>query len=232
MAVPRIDPELREFYERSYDGTSDYREGTTGWKLRNMYALCDGLPHAIVLDVGAGEGSFAQRFCDDGFAREVTALEVAESAVAAIKSRDISCLTGAAVFDGYELPYPDASFDLVTLINVLEHVENPRLLLREAARVGRHVYVNVPLEDTLRLDCSSEDIGHIVFFSRKTMLSLVRTSGLELVRSLMSVPGLRAAGSRGRRARVKRVLHRIAPSVAEALFTYHLSLVCRRASTS
>jgi len=229
MADPPIDPKLREFYERSYHGTSAFREGTTEWKLRHLYELCAGVPHATVLDVGAGEGSFAQRFCDDGFALEVTALEVSSSAVAAIKSRDIACLVDAAVFGGSALPHDDDSFDLVTMINVMDHAENPRLLLREAARVGRHVYIHVPLEDTVRLDCSTEAVGRISFFSHKTMRSLVRTTGLELVAERISVaPGTDADRGRARRARAKQAAHRVLPRAAEALFTYHLSLLCRR----
>jgi SAM-dependent methyltransferase len=229
MAEPHIDPALREFYERSYTGPSAFREATTGWKLRHLYDLCAGVPHAAVLDVGAGEGSFAQRYCDDGFARTVTALEVASSAVAAIRSREIACLKDAAVFDGYTLPYEDDSFDLVTLINVMMHIEHPRLLLREAARVGRHVYLHVPLEDTVRLDCAEEAIGHLNFYSRKTMQSLVRTSGLETVAARVSVaPAPDADRGKARRARIKEAAHKVLPGAAEAVFTYHLSVLCRR----
>jgi SAM-dependent methyltransferase len=38
-------------------------------------------------------------------------------------------------YDGYELPFPDRSFDLVYTKQVLEHVRKPELALRELARV-------------------------------------------------------------------------------------------------
>ncbi|MDR1112000.1 MAG: class I SAM-dependent methyltransferase [Deltaproteobacteria bacterium] len=45
------------------------------------------------------------------------------------------------------LPYPDQSFDLVTSTEVIEHLENPRLFLREIARVlrpGGHAILSTP----------------------------------------------------------------------------------------
>jgi SAM-dependent methyltransferase len=40
-------------------------------------------------------------------------------------------------FDGRQLPYSDASFDVVMFIDVLHHTVDPMILLREAVRVSR-----------------------------------------------------------------------------------------------
>jgi SAM-dependent methyltransferase len=42
-----------------------------------------------------------------------------------------------AEFNGREIPYDDASFDVVMFVDVLHHTEDPMTLLREAARVAR-----------------------------------------------------------------------------------------------
>ena len=42
-------------------------------------------------------------------------------------------------FDGTNIPYDDASFDAVMLVDVLHHTSDPMILLREAARITRNV---------------------------------------------------------------------------------------------
>jgi SAM-dependent methyltransferase len=49
--------------------------------------------------------------------------------------------------DALKLPFPDDSFDIVTLFDVLEHIEDDRSAAREALRVvrpGGHVLVSTP----------------------------------------------------------------------------------------
>jgi ubiquinone/menaquinone biosynthesis C-methylase UbiE len=55
------------------------------------------------------------------------------------------------VADVHHLPFPDNSFDLVLCLEVLEHVPDSRLGLRELLRVARdHVLVSVPHEPFFR----------------------------------------------------------------------------------
>jgi SAM-dependent methyltransferase len=49
------------------------------------------------------------------------------------------------------LPYPDSSFDLVLLVEVLEHVADPNATLAEAARLAPAAIVSVPFEPWWRL---------------------------------------------------------------------------------
>jgi SAM-dependent methyltransferase len=44
-------------------------------------------------------------------------------------------------FDGEHIPYPDRSFDVVMFVDVLHHTADPRILLREAARVGKALLI-------------------------------------------------------------------------------------------
>jgi SAM-dependent methyltransferase len=44
-------------------------------------------------------------------------------------------------FDGSTIPYPNKTFDIVMFVDVLHHTEDPRVLLREAARVGKAILI-------------------------------------------------------------------------------------------
>lgn len=210
-------------------GTSEWREICALDKVANILALCRDVPRHTLLDIGSGEGALLQELSDLHFADEMRALEVSTSAVNAINGRHIASLADVRLFDGYSIPYGQGSFDLVTISHVLEHVENPRALVHEAARVGHHVFVEVPLEDTLRLRCNTS-IGHINYFRLETIVSLLETCGLEVVASKVTNPGLSYVyrGKSGR-SRIRQLALRLAPGAARHLFTYHCALLCRTA---
>lgn len=49
------------------------------------------------------------------------------------------------IFDGYNIPFPDNFFDVVTCVDVIEHVENYDHLIKEMLRVSRKgVFLSTP----------------------------------------------------------------------------------------
>ena len=49
------------------------------------------------------------------------------------------------IFDGYNLPFPDNSFDVVTCVDVIEHVEDFNRLIKEMLRVSRKgIFLSTP----------------------------------------------------------------------------------------
>ena len=89
-----------------------------------------------VLDLGTGNGGVAFAFanCPD---YRVAALDVGRNPVL----RDVARATGLpvryALASGRELPYGDASFDIVLLIETIEHVARARQMGQEILRVLR-----------------------------------------------------------------------------------------------
>lgn len=94
------------------------------------------------LDLGADNGVLSYLFRESG--GEWASADLSGKAV-----RSIRDLVGERVFlvDGRTLPFADAIFDLVVVIDMLEHVADDRALVGEIARVlrpGGEVIVNVP----------------------------------------------------------------------------------------
>ncbi len=188
-----IRPDLRAHYESYYDGASEWRRLGALGKAANILAVCTGEgPLDSVLEIGCGDGAVLARLDELGFGGTLEGVDISSSGIAALRARGLKRLRAAEVFDGSRLPHADGSVDLAVLSHVVEHLEHPRQLLGEAARVARRVVVEVPLEDTWRhpRDYRPSPVGHINFYSRANLRRLVQTCGLTVLRERWSNPPL------------------------------------------
>lgn len=101
--------------------------------------ILDGLARGALLDVPAGHGALAARLRAAGF--DVRCCDLYP---------EIFRLRGVEITRGdlnRDLPYDDQSFDYVTCLEGLEHIENPQQAIREFARLlrpGGCLIVSVP----------------------------------------------------------------------------------------
>lgn len=235
MNALSVTPGIRDLYNNQYGGESEWRKIGAQDKVRNIQALCGEIPHDRILDIGSGEGSILQRLSDRNFGLSFCSLEISESAVRTIRERKIAKLKECSLFDGYTIPYADGAFDLAILSHVVEHLEYPRLLLQEASRVAKFVFVEVPVEDTVRLKANYVPlpVGHINFYSPKTIRLLIQTCGLEVLTQITTNPSRRTQkfqfGFRGTlKYFLKNLLLSLSPAMATRFLTYHSSLLCTR----
>ena len=188
-----------------------------------------------MIEIGAGEGAVLAELDRLGFAEELYALDISSSGVAAISSRNLPRIKECKTYDGYSIPYEADRFDLAVLTHVVEHLEYPRKLIYEAARVAKHLFMEVPLEDTLRMspDFVASTVGHINFYSPYTFRRLAQTCGLEVLDQRVE-PASLAAHAFHNRARgtlgfiVKAGCLKVAPRLAPRLFTYNSAMICRK----
>jgi ubiquinone/menaquinone biosynthesis C-methylase UbiE len=111
-------------------------------------ALPDTRPDRV-LEVGVGEGEVFERVRERWSGVPYAAVDLPDASLAADWRR--RGLAGTFADIG-RLPFPDASFDLVLAIEVLEHVPDPALAVDELARVARHhLVLSVPREPIWRV---------------------------------------------------------------------------------
>lgn len=104
-----------------------------------VVGILQDLPRGALLDVPAGEGALAARLIDAGF--DVRCCDLYP---------EIFQLDGVDIHRGDldgDLPFSNQSFEYVTCLEGLEHIENPQQAMREFARVLKpagHLIVSVP----------------------------------------------------------------------------------------
>jgi ubiquinone/menaquinone biosynthesis C-methylase UbiE len=129
---------------------------------------------AAILDAGCGTGGVLRELARRGDAAGVDAS--AESvAIAAERVPDAD----VRVADAGALAFDDRRFDLVCCLDVIEHVDDDRAVLRELRRVARQdgrLLVTVPAHPSL---WSGHDIaaGHRRRYRRRTLLAAAQDAG-------------------------------------------------------
>jgi SAM-dependent methyltransferase len=138
-------------------------------------------PTDSVLDVGFGLGYGLQIMAAK--AEKLMGVEVDAPAVA--RAQRIFAghprIADILSYDGIHLPFPDKSVDVVTCIEIIEHVENYRGLLLEMARVAqRAVFIATPNrrpENTLK-NGSPKNYWHLREWTKDELDSIFKELGL------------------------------------------------------
>jgi SAM-dependent methyltransferase len=225
--------DLKQHYDTYYRGRSEWREVGALEKAANIDDMWRrqhrARPHAEVLEIGCGEGAVLEQLRDREY--RVRGLELSSSGAAVARERGLKVDT----YDGSRFPYGDGSFDLAVLTHVVEHLENPRIVLNEAGRVAPWVFVEVPLEYgwRTRRDFAWSQLGHINLYDRKLIRHLLQSTHLEVIDERIGGPSrdahrFRRGALRGTFAwGVREAARAVAPSLAQRIFTYHAAFLCR-----
>ena len=88
-----------------------------------------------LLDIGCGAGFLSNALAREGY--DVVGLDASEASLAVARCHDETNSVRYDAGDALALPYPVDSFDAVSAMDFLEHVEDPAAVVAEAARVLR-----------------------------------------------------------------------------------------------
>lgn len=147
--------------------------------LNEVLAKADLPEQADVLDVGCGTGGnldFLQAY------GEVDGCDYAEEALRYCAKRGFSHVLQADICD---LPYADGSYDLVTSLDVIEHIRLDTVAFSELARVvrpGGYILVTLPINPRLysSFDCLC---GHLRRYTFADVRTIAAANRLELCRT-------------------------------------------------
>jgi SAM-dependent methyltransferase len=132
-----------------------------------------------ILDVGCGTGANLEMLAQFG---EASGVDVSTEALAFCRQRG---LQSVRLGEAEHLPYEDATFDLVTGLDVVEHLDDDIAGLREMHRVlrpGGYAFLFVPA--FMFLWGMQDDISHHRRrYTRAQIEQAVRTAGFEIERS-------------------------------------------------
>lgn len=114
---------------------------TRTWAIEKFLATMPKQTNLQVLDVGCGAGNMIHHLAQYG---QVQGIEYDARPVKIAQARGYDVRQGDAT---KEIPFPDASFDLVTALDVIEHVDADDRVLSESYRVlrpGGYVLITTP----------------------------------------------------------------------------------------
>lgn len=174
--------ELVEFYSDGYDLTKYYSPITEQRYLELLGEFEAYRNTSKLLDIGCGYGFFLETAKQNNW--DVTGVEITDDAVKACTSKGLRMHHGTLETAHFQ----DETFDVIVLIETIEHVIQPEKLITEIHRVlrpGGLVYLTTPNFNAInryRLKAQYDVIQyplHLSYFTPKTLQRFFESNGFE-----------------------------------------------------
>lgn len=177
-----------KYYQKEQQVT-DFNPKNDPSEIQRCYAALSAFPKGDVgdlLDVGCGDGFFCSWVTKKVNNIKSSGVDISIGRLKRARKRygDITFIEGGFPV----LPIENDSYDLVSCIEVLEHMESPVECLRELSRVSRkYILVSVPdreiVPEILCPHCLNTfpASGHLHFFDKSIVEEMVKDAGMELI---------------------------------------------------
>lgn len=170
-----------ETYKKYYEMEGETkRYSKDGYYYRSILSL---LPDAKIkksFDAGCGDGHLCGVFKGVG-------MDISKKRLlyAAAQYPEGEFIQGSI----YNIPFKDNSFDIVTAIEVIEHLDNPEAAVAELKRISKeYLLIQVPYNEIVKEEICPNCLkplyprGHIQSFDEKRLASLCEERGLKIVK--------------------------------------------------
>lgn len=144
-------------------------------RVRKVLGFMKGISFESLLDVGSGRGVFLFPFLDAFPWVQVTSADILDYRVEFLQTIARGGLERlkAVNADICSQPFPDQSFDVVTLLEVLEHIPEVDKAVQSAVRMARKfVVVSVPNQP-------DDNPEHIHLLTKEKLTALFREAGCQ-----------------------------------------------------
>ena len=149
-----------------------------------------------VADIGCAEGFVSHHLV--ALKREIHSTGIDTDFKALRRHKVISPELAVQQASIYRIPYRSKSFDLVLCLEVLEHLQEPRIALAELMRISRrHCLLSVPHEPYFRtanllrgknVSRLGDDIDHVNHWGKRGFTAFLEGSGLVVRKMKTSFP--------------------------------------------
>jgi 2-polyprenyl-3-methyl-5-hydroxy-6-metoxy-1,4-benzoquinol methylase len=170
-----------------YGSTNPVVRRLMGGFQRALDELFDRAQPTSLLDVGCGEGLLVQRWAQRLGDKRVVGIDLEEESIQAGWAERRAPNLEYRVMQADRLPFASGEFDLVSAIEVLEHLPDPEQTLSEMARCAeRHLLVSVPHEPLWRalnlargayVPQLGNTPGHLNHWSKRSFMRLLSRHG-------------------------------------------------------
>ena len=143
-------------------------------RVARVLGFLKGIVFSSLLDVGSGRGVFLFPLLEEFPDVSVMATDILDARLQMLS--DVRCggidRLSVARADVTTQPFPEKSFDVVTMLEVLEHMERPEDAIRAAVAMARsYVIVTVPSHP-------DDNPEHIHLLTRKTLTDIFARHGV------------------------------------------------------
>lgn len=143
-------------------------------RVHRVLGILKGIQAQNLLDIGSGRGAFLWPLLDTFSFLPVTCIDMLDYRIADIQAvhdggiEHVKALLG----DATQLPFADSSFDVVTMLEVLEHIPATAMALKEVCRVARRFLIlSVPSKE-------DDNPEHIHLFNQIRLQKLLQEQGI------------------------------------------------------
>jgi SAM-dependent methyltransferase len=140
---------------------------------------------STVLDVGCGAGGFLGELANSlPQLKLATGIDLNPDAIELANSR----LKSLVEYRNCSLDDIKDSYDLITIVHVLEHIPNWELFLNQVKTKSELIYIGVPIEASVWMTIRKRVLlnqylkyGHIHFFNEELLIRVLKDLGFEIL---------------------------------------------------